>query len=247
MAEYVTRIRTENGDMQIDYKSLANLPSSDTTLLNSGEFADAKVVGVKIQEINKAMDDHVQYMNTTIDTHMSKVASDTDDGHMTSADKVKLDGIEDNANNYSLPIASNLVLGGVTTTSDVESSDGLIACPIVNGVPYYHDNTLEDFGVNATSQELNLLSGLSTISEKPKMETITLTASGWVDNEQFVVAKYVTENNLVMISPEPSSENYNEYFESNVRCVSQSDGSLTFNREYESKLDILVNVVVFMD
>lgn len=250
MEEYVTRIRTENGDMQIDYKSLANLPSSDTTLSKSGEFADAKVVGVKIQEINdniKAISGNTQDTDSTFYSHTLKVASSTENGHMTSSDKVKLDGIEENANNYSLPTASNSVLGGVTTTSDVKSSSGLIACPIINGVPYYDVNTLEDLGVNATPQELNLLSGLSTISEKPKMETITLTASGWVDNVQFVVAKYVTENNLVMISPEPSSVNYNEYFESNIRCVSQSDGLLTFRREYESKLDILVNVVVFMN
>lgn len=246
MAEYVTKIRTEQGDKQIDYNYLANLPVSDTTLSKSGKFADAKVVGEKIKEINDSIGGGIQNVDSTISSHLSKVASHTENGHMTSADKVKLDGIEENANNYSLPTASNLILGGVTTTSNVKSSDGLTACPIINGVPYYNGNTLADFDVRATSQEINLLSGLSTVSEKPKTETITLTAEGWAGNVQFVTAKYVTANNLVMVSPDPAKDNYNAYFESGIHCTSQSDGLLTFSCEYETDLDILVNVVVFM-
>lgn len=45
MADYVTKIRTEDGDKLIDYRALANLPQSDATLTRSGEFADAKAVG----------------------------------------------------------------------------------------------------------------------------------------------------------------------------------------------------------
>lgn len=45
MSDYVTKIRTESGDKQIDYEALANLPQSDATLTKSGEFADAKVTG----------------------------------------------------------------------------------------------------------------------------------------------------------------------------------------------------------
>ena len=52
MAEYITKIRTEGGDLPIDYNSLANLPSPDTTLTKSGSFADAKAVGDKIRNIN---------------------------------------------------------------------------------------------------------------------------------------------------------------------------------------------------
>lgn len=45
MVDYAKKIRTEIGDLQIDYNALANLPQSDITLTKSGEFADAKVVG----------------------------------------------------------------------------------------------------------------------------------------------------------------------------------------------------------
>lgn len=59
-------------------------------------------------------------------------------GLLSAADKTKLDGIATGANKYSLPTASS-TLGGVKTTSTVTSTDGLTACPIIEGVPYYKD------------------------------------------------------------------------------------------------------------
>ena len=56
MAEYITKIRTENGDKQIDYLALANLPTTDNTLTISGAFADAKVTGDKIKNINTSIE-----------------------------------------------------------------------------------------------------------------------------------------------------------------------------------------------
>ena len=45
MAEFITKIRTDEGDKQIDYNALANLPTTDTTLSVSGKAADAQAVG----------------------------------------------------------------------------------------------------------------------------------------------------------------------------------------------------------
>ena len=53
MANYVRKIRTESGDLQIDYNALANLPQSDTTLTKSGEFADAKVTGDAVSQLGQ--------------------------------------------------------------------------------------------------------------------------------------------------------------------------------------------------
>ena len=58
----------------------------------------------------------------------------------TTTEKNKLAGIAEGANNYSLPTASSS-LGGVKTTSNVTSTSGLTATPIINGVPYYKDTT----------------------------------------------------------------------------------------------------------
>ena len=55
MAQYVTKIRTENGDMQIDYNALGNLPKFDTTLTESGYIADAKSVGDQIKVISESV------------------------------------------------------------------------------------------------------------------------------------------------------------------------------------------------
>ena len=68
MADYITKIQTVDGNKQIDYKALANLPTSlpasdvkawakkttpDTTLSNSGEAADAKTTGDKLSSLNE--------------------------------------------------------------------------------------------------------------------------------------------------------------------------------------------------
>ena len=52
MADYITKIRTEDGDKQIDYSALANLPQPDDTLTKSGKFADAKATGDAIKKIS---------------------------------------------------------------------------------------------------------------------------------------------------------------------------------------------------
>ena len=48
-------------------------------------------------------------------------------GLMTSADKTKLDGIAENANNYSLPYATDATLGGVRIGSNITNTDGTLS------------------------------------------------------------------------------------------------------------------------
>lgn len=58
----------------------------------------------------------------------------------TTTEKDKLAGIEDGANNYTLPVASS-TLGGVKTTNTAEldllTAQGYEPIPIVDGIPYY--------------------------------------------------------------------------------------------------------------
>ena len=67
MDELVTAIRTENGPTKIDYNALANLPKSDTALVKSGGFADAKAVG---DALKKKAD------STNVPTHLSELTND---------------------------------------------------------------------------------------------------------------------------------------------------------------------------
>lgn len=55
MAQYITRIRTDTGDHQIDYKSLANLPTTDKTLKLPDKSADANIVGNEINRLDKSI------------------------------------------------------------------------------------------------------------------------------------------------------------------------------------------------
>lgn len=57
MAQLITRIRTESGDLQIDYNALANLPQSDKTLSKDGGFADAKATSEAIKNATIKVDD----------------------------------------------------------------------------------------------------------------------------------------------------------------------------------------------
>lgn len=74
----------------------------------------------------------------TPSTHSHSVATTSADGYMSSSDKTKLNSVQANANNYTLPTAG-LSLGGVKTNSTVTSSSGYTACPIIAGIPYYKD------------------------------------------------------------------------------------------------------------
>ena len=51
MSDVIKKIKTKDGDKQIDYDALANLPVSDVTLTQEGSFADAKIVGEKINKL----------------------------------------------------------------------------------------------------------------------------------------------------------------------------------------------------
>lgn len=66
------------------------------------------------------------------------VASDTTDGLMSSTDKSKLDNIEENANNYTLPNASASTRGGVlmaTAVADLAGTEDAAAiCTKVNAL-----------------------------------------------------------------------------------------------------------------
>lgn len=78
MADYIKKIRTESGDLQIDYTSLANLPTPDSTLAKSGYFADAKAVGDKITTVNNAINtlSSSKADKTSVPTKVSQLVDD---------------------------------------------------------------------------------------------------------------------------------------------------------------------------
>ena len=64
----------------------------------------------------------------SLSTHSHSDATESASGFMSASDKTKLNGIATNANNYSLPIASSSVLGGIKvgTNLSIDSSTGVL-------------------------------------------------------------------------------------------------------------------------
>ena len=73
--------------------------------------------------------------------------------------------------------------------------------------------------------------------------TITLSSSGWSNNQQSVTATGVTADNDVIVSP--ASESYDAYCEAGVRCESQTSKRLTFKCTETPTSNLSVNVKIF--
>ena len=99
-------------------------------------------------------------------------ASQSANGLMSAADKKKLDGIANGANNftYSLPTASATVLGGVKTGSNITNTGGMLSLTkanVTSALGYTPPTTNTTYG-NATTSS----SGLMSSSDKSKLNGI---------------------------------------------------------------------------
>jgi hypothetical protein len=74
---------------------------------------------------------------------------------------------------------------------------------------------------------------------------IELAPDGWVDNKQTINVDGVTANNVVIVNPNPETENYVAYTERGIRCIEQAEGTLTFLCDIIPSITVIVNVAVF--
>ena len=139
MAQYVTKIRTESGDKQIDYNALANLPQSDATLTQTGSFADAKATG---DAIKAAKSDLTTQMNTTKNEVTNQITNITNNvTNLTAADVHAL------PDTYVAPVTSvNGKTGDVTVKVGVAgASEGHLPVFNANGDIVSSGKSLWDF------------------------------------------------------------------------------------------------------
>lgn len=137
----------------------------------------------------------------------------------TTDEKTKLAGIASGANKYSLPTASSSTLGGVKTTSTVTSNSGHIACPIIDGVPYYKDtNTIYS---PATTSANGLMGSTDKANLNTVMSTLTLATCSTARN---VTAKVATLANFVL---KPGATIVVEF--TDTTTTNPSSGNLTLN------------------
>lgn len=100
-------------------------PTQLTTLLGSNcVWADCGDIEVIIRSGagELASLDSIDYNNLN---NKPVNATSTKDGFMSSFDKIKIDGIENNANNYILPIASSTTLGGIKIGTNLNINNGV--------------------------------------------------------------------------------------------------------------------------
>ena len=104
------RVGDENGIVQ----KIATIEENPTT----GQF-------VKYNATNKQLESaEINYNDIS---NIPGAATTSTAGLMSAADKTKLDGIANNANNYSLPTASASTLGGVKVGTNLSISNGVLS------------------------------------------------------------------------------------------------------------------------
>ena len=136
---------------------------------------------------------------TTQDTNTTYgTASQSTNGLMSAADKKKLDGIANGANNftYSLPTASATVLGGVKTGSNITNTSGVLSLTkanVTSALGYTPPTTNTTYG-NATTSS----SGLMSYSDKRKLDGIASGANKTVvDGSLSVTSTNPVQNAVV--------------------------------------------------
>lgn len=159
-------------------------PTPSGITLSLTVYKDVATIPEKNIDSNIArVNDVKTLVKQKVDKEAGKGLSTND---FTTAEKNKLAGIAENANNYTLPVASS-TLGGVKTTSTVTSTTGLTASPIINGVIYYKNTTytLSSLGAVPTYRKING-HNLATDIE------LTATDVGAVSPEDLQAEGYIT-------------------------------------------------------
>lgn len=209
MAQLITRIRTESGDLQIDYDALANLPQSDKTLSKDGGFADAKATSEAIEKATTVVDSTLTNQGQAADAQIVGAKIQSIENTMNGINEA-VSTIQETANN-ALPktggdMSGNINMGGKNITN-------------------LADPTNADDAVNKEYVDEKYFSGTVTLtvsqwaeSVAPYTQTISLDGILDTDNPHYcVVYSGTTENKLAQ----------KEAF-SFVDELVTSNGSLTF-------------------
>lgn len=172
------------GDFRATVDLAEYAKKSDT--VKSIAFSSYGSTPVKILKVTKA--------DGTEETISIPKASSGDDGFMGSDDKRKLDGIENNANNYSLPTASSTTKGGITLGYSQNDKNYPVA--------------LDDSGkayVNVPWTDTNTTYGLATSTNDGLMSKADKTK---IDSIDTIYAKKTQAANELNITPHESQVNF---------------------------------------
>ena len=160
MAQYVTKIRTENGDLPIDYNSLANLPKADATLTKSESFADAKATGDKIKKVS----DDVDALSDAIDDEKTR-AEGVESGLATRLQTVE----------YAVGETGSVAAAIENAVSEAKAYTDAEIDKV----------SFESLGITATAEELNVMDGITaTTTELNYIDGATSNIQNQLNNIQ---------------------------------------------------------------
>ena len=144
------------------------------------------------------------------------VVSTTTNGLMSSTDKSKLDGIATNANNYSLPTASNSTLGGVKIGDNINNNNGTISVTVDSSLSDTSTNPVQNKVINNSINSIN--SSISSISSTIAEMSCVYGVRHYYNNSSTALTR-IGSSNLHVTLPVQSRMR---------RCVVADDGSVVY-------------------
>jgi hypothetical protein len=105
------------------------------------------------------------------------------------------------------------------------------------------DNTSDMDKPVSTAQAQAIDVVARSAQQKHITRTVTLPASGWVNNMQTVAVDGITSNNTLLVASAP--ENYDKYSKASIYCSAQAEGTLTFMCTSSPDTELNVNIMIF--
>lgn len=196
---------------------------------------DKAYVDSQISGVNAAISEANGKIDGKVDKVDGKQLSTND---YTTEDKNKLDGIEDGANNYKLPNATNLILGGVKIGDNISGNSGVISLTKQNVISALgFDPSQSDMMLNITDW-LSRIIFSDPISDEDLVLLDEYLNSGkiwyFVTKENVIVNYRIVNENITKIFYTALSGNYDDYTVS-LLVIDKTSKTSTFTNYFLPK------------
>ena len=244
------------------YASGGYLYSNGTKVLTSHQSLDnystlantIKSLSISGKTITYTKGDGTTGTLTTQDTNTTyNAATQSAQGLMSAADKKKLDGIAESANNYSLPAATSSALGGVKISTGLNNSSGTISVKYGTAAGTAcqgNDSRLSNARTPTahTHAASDITSGLATVattgsyndlSNKPSIPAIGTGASNAAAGNHTHTATLKNASGTAVTSLSHGSTYYLTMGGNQVSFTMPSDNNTTYNAATQSAAGLM--------